>query len=79
MNEWIDAHESYAGRCAKISAQSACYAGHVDNNMFFFQSGGMLNTNLTILPYTDGYLTYFPNLTYLNWFTSPRGLRARET
>ena len=24
---------------------------------------GVLNTNLTILPSADGYLTYFPNLT----------------
>ena len=29
----------YAGRCAEILAQSACYAGHVDGNMDFFQSG----------------------------------------
>ena len=30
---------SYAGRCAEISAQSTRYAGHVDDNMYFFQSG----------------------------------------
>ena len=36
----------YAGRCAKMFAQSARYVGHVDGNMdFFFPSGhGMMET-----------------------------------
>ena len=33
---------SYAGHCAEILAQSAHYAGHVYNNMDFFQSGSGL-------------------------------------